>query len=137
MSTFEAFALLIGGGPTVARDAGGGHGEPSSPAGPSRKAPPGGRAAPEKAPADLGIFWVNGVNGGINGVNGGADGVNGGINGRPPGATSKTASDLIRERDQASVSWRIQIFTGARPRPTHRMARCRACYESGGTCVGR
>jgi hypothetical protein len=93
MSTFEAFTLLIGGGRTVAGDAGGGHGGLPSPAGPSRKAPPGGRAAPEKAPSDLRIFWVNGANRGINGVNGGADGVNGGINGRPPGATSKTASN--------------------------------------------
>jgi hypothetical protein len=137
MSTFEAFALRIDGGRTAAREAGGDHIGRSSPAGPSRQAPLCGRAAPEKTPADLGIFWVNGVNSGINGVNGGADGTNGGVNGRRPSARHASASDLVRDCDQASACFRMQIFASAGRPPGRRTAGCRNYGKSGGTCVGR
>jgi hypothetical protein len=128
--SIKTLALQIRGERTVARDAGRDRGRPSSAAGPSHKACPGGRAAPEKAAADLKNFWVNGINGRT-------DAVNGGVNGRRPSARSKTASGLVREWGQVSVSRRTQTFSGARSWPACRTAGCLDCRETGGTYVGR
>jgi hypothetical protein len=130
MSTFEAFALLIDGGRTIARNAGGDRGGPSSLAGPSRKTPPGGRAAPEKTLADLRNLWVNGVNGAPNGVNCG-------VNGRRLSAISHTAISSAGASDKGRVSYRTLLLTSRRSRPPQRRSCCRPFNQGGGRGVGR
>jgi hypothetical protein len=129
MSAFKAFAQIRG--RAGVRDAGGDPNRSPSAAGPSSEGPPCGRAAPEKAPVDLRNFWVNGINGRPDGVNGRAQGINGR---RPSGSCAAFA--VPGDNGRASMSFRKLMFASAGRQLGQRMASCRSCGKSGGTCVG-